>query len=184
MYEKLSACKELLTRFGGHPMAAGLSLPEEHFPELRRRLCAEAGLTEEDFRPIVTIDAAMPLQYVTPALVEQLSRLEPFGKGNPRPLFAEQHFALEQMKLLGKNRSTLRLTIRNRDGASREAVWFGEVEPFFAFLDGEYGPGTAEALLKGQGSPVDVAFTYYPDFNEYRGVRNVQYVLKHYCRIR
>ena len=183
MYEKLSACRELLERFGGHPMAAGLSLKEENFPELKNRLCRESGLTEEDFKPVIKIDAAMPLQYVTWKLLDQMSLLEPFGKGNSRPLFAEQHFLVERLSILGKNKNSLRLSIRNRDGATREAVWFGDIEEFFAFLEREYKEGAKEDLLSGRGGGVDMAFTYYPDIHEYRGNRSIQYILKNYCRI-
>ena len=183
MYEKLSAAGPLLSRFGGHPMAAGLSLPEENFQPLKEKLCADAGLSQEDFKPVIKIDAAMPIQYVTPALVEQMDLLEPFGKENEKPLFAEQHFIIERMKVMGKNQNALKLTIRNRDGARREGVWFGKTEEFFEFLNREYGEKTADRLLFGKGEKIDVAFTYYPDFNEYRGVRQLQFVLKNYCRI-
>ena len=184
MYERLSACKELLSRFGGHAMAAGLSLKEKNFPDLRRKLCEESGLEKEDFKPVVRIDAAMPIQYVTGGLMKQMELLEPFGKGNPKPLFAEQHFTVERMKVMGKNRNALRLFIRNQSGAAMEGVWFGDTEEFFSFLDREYGPETKDELLAGRAENVDVAFTYYPEWNQYGGTRKIQLILKHYCRIR
>ncbi len=183
MYQKLVPCGNLLSRFGGHPMAAGLSLPEENLPLLRAALNADCGLTEEDLVPVVRIDAALPIQYITEGLIEQLELLEPFGKGNPKPLFAEQHFRVLRATILGKNRNVLKLQVMNRQGAVIEALYFGNIEEWDDFVAAEYGKEQLELIYHGKDNQVDLAFTYYPSVNEFRGVKTLQIVIQNYCRI-
>ena len=183
MYGKLVPWAHLLSRFGGHPMAAGLSLPEENLPLLREGLNQDCGLEEADLVPVVRIDAPLPVQYITEELIDQLEMLEPFGKGNPKPLFAEQHFAVLKGSILGKNRNVLKLQVRNRQGAVIEALYFGDIEKWNTFVQQEYGTDQLEALYQGRQNRVDLAFTYYPSVNEFRGLKTLQIVIQNYCRI-
>ena len=183
MFEELLKCKDLLSRFGGHPMAAGLSLPAENLEELRKRLNANTTLTQEDLRPVIHIDAAMPIGYITEEFVEQLELLEPFGKGNPKPVFAEQHFSLLGGNIIGKNKNVFKARVKNDQGDRMDAVYFGDVEVFAAYIKEEFGDAAYEALLTGDPNPVDLGFTYYPSINEFRGKRTLQMVIQNYCRI-
>ena len=164
-------------------MAAGLSLPEENLPLLREGLNQDCGLEEADLVPVVRIDAPLPVQYITEELIDQLEMLEPFGKGNPKPLFAEQHFAVLKGSILGKNRNVLKLQVRNRQGAVIEALYFGDIEKWNTFVQQEYGTDQLEALYQGRQNRVDLAFTYYPSVNEFRGLKTLQIVIQNYCRI-
>jgi len=184
MYENLQKCDDLLTRYGGHPMAAGLSLPEVNLPAFIRRLNEETGLTEEDFRPIVRIDAAVPVQMLSESGVQELDLLEPFGKGNTKPLFAEQHFSILRARVLGKNHNVLKMTVQNDAGYQMDAMYFGDIDAFDGYVREEFGEGQLEAMYAGRPNQIDLGFVYYPSINEYRGTRTLQIVVQHYCRIR
>ena len=183
MFEELLKCKDLLGRFGGHPMAAGLSLPLENFEELRRRLNENTTLVEEDFRPKVMIDVPMPIGYISEELVEQLNVLEPFGKGNEKPLFAEQHFKIISSAIVGKNQNVFKAKIANSNNARIDAVYFGDIEQFVSFLKEEYGQEEYDKMMHGEANQIDIGFTYYPSINEYNGRRTLQVVIENYTRI-
>lgn len=182
MFEELLKCKDLLGRFGGHPMAAGLSLPLENFAELRRRLNENAALTEEDFRPKVMIDVPMPIDYISENLIEQLNVLEPFGKGNEKPLFAEQHFRMISGAVIGKNKNVFKAKISNLRNAKMDAVYFGNIEQFINFLKEEYGEEEFDKMMHGEANHIDIGFTYYPSVNEYNGRKTMQIVIENYTR--
>ncbi|MBQ5951019.1 MAG: single-stranded-DNA-specific exonuclease RecJ [Lachnospiraceae bacterium] len=182
MFDHLTQVKDLLQRFGGHAMAAGLSLAEENYPEFVRRINETCGLTEEDLRPVVRIDAAMPADYVTEELVDQMQLLEPCGKGNRSPLFAERHFTLRGVRRVGRELSTAKLSLQCPGGAAVTGVLFSRAEAFCAFLREEYGEAAADAALEGRGD-IDVALTYVPQKNEFRGRTSVELVIRNYCRI-
>ncbi len=183
MYEQLQKCSDLLTRFGGHPMAAGLSLPEENLEEFTRRINLDTGLTAEDFRPVVRIDAAVPIHLLSEEGIRSLEMLEPFGKGNTKPLFAEQHFSVLGARILGKNHNVLKLTVENDTGHRMEAMYFGEIDDFDCYVAEEFGDEQLEAMYAGKPNTIDLGFVYYPSINEYRGTKTVQIVIQHYCRI-
>lgn len=186
MFENLQKCKDLLTRFGGHPMAAGLSLPEENLQAFIRKINEDTGLTREDFKPVVRIDAVVPIEMLSEQSIEELDMLEPFGKGNTRPLFAEQHFTVFSMQRLGRSKNVLKLRIRNRTGYEMDAMYFGDIEEMETYIRIHYGHMAPEMLYRGQAdpeNPVDLGFVYYPDINEYRGSRTIQIVIRHYCKI-
>lgn len=183
MFEELLKCKDLLSKFGGHPMAAGLSLPKENLEQLRERLNQNTTLTEDDFVPIVRIDVPLPIGYLTESFLEELEQLEPFGKGNPKPVFAEQHFKVRQARILGKNQNVLKLNVVNIDGYAMDALYFGDIPEFNEFVESEYGKEEVRKMYSGQYNEVDLAFTYYPTLNEYMGNRSVQIILQNYCRI-
>lgn len=184
IFEGLMRCKELLTKFGGHPMAAGMSLLEDNFEKLRKKLNAECGLTEEDLIPVVKIDVAMPIGYITENFVEQLELLEPFGKGNLKPVFAEKHFRVIKAAILGKNHNVLKMTVCNEVNSMIEAMYFGDIDAFNQFIANEYGQAAADSIYHGGGTAIDIAFTYYPSINEYMGTRKLQIIIQNYCRIK
>lgn len=184
MFEELLKCKQLLTRFGGHPMAAGLSLETKNLESLRKELNENTSLTEEDLRPVVRIDVALPVGYVTEEFVNQLALLEPFGKGNEKPVFAEQHFKLLGGKLIGKSKNVFKGVVQNQAGDRIEAIYFGDTDDFVDFLVGEYGQKQYENMLRGDANTIDIGLTYYPSVNEFRGRKTMQIVIQNYCRIR
>ncbi len=183
MFEGLVACKDLLDRFGGHAMAAGLSLKKENLELLRKRLNEECTLDEEAFIPKVMIDVPMPLSYISEGFIEQLQYLEPFGKGNPKPLFARQHFGILSAKILGKNKNVCKMRVADTDGMTMDALYFGDVHQFLNDIEREYGADEIQKMMQGVANQVDMAFTYYPSINEFRGVRSLQIVVQNYCRI-
>lgn len=164
MFRELTKVRELLPKFGGHPMAAGLSIKEEDIPEFRRRLNENAVLTEEDFIPRVWIDVPMPLEYVTEGLVEELKRLEPFGQGNEKPLFAQKGLLIRSLRVLGKNRNVVKLGLVTETGLSMDGLLFGDGDAFQRELAGK--------------DRIDIV--YYPDVNEYNGNRTLQAVIRNY----
>lgn len=182
MYEELCKVKELFTRFGGHPMAAGLSLAEENVPVLRRRLNELTALTEEDFIPKIMIDVPMPIDYITPDLVEQLSLLEPFGKGNEKPVFADKGLELLSARILGKNRNVCKMQVRSSLGRVMEAMYFGDTEQLKTYLAEKYTRDAVQALFDGrpQGTPIVMSMVYYPEINHFNGRDTLQIVVKNY----
>lgn len=183
MFRKLLCCKDLMLRFGGHKMAAGMTLREENLPELERRLNETAELTEEDFHPVVRIDAAMPVGFVTEHLVDEFAKLEPFGVANPKPVFAEQHFRIISGRRLGKERNVLKLKVKNEKGSRIDAVLFRDIDMFEDFVCKEWGRQELERMYEGRENELDIAFTYYPVMNEYNGMKTVQIQIISYCRV-
>lgn len=180
MYEELNKCKELLTKFGGHRLAAGLSLPKENVGKFREMLNKNCTLTEEEMKEKVTIDMEMPFGCVTEGLVKELELLEPFGKGNTKPVFAARDVTLLGTRLLGKNRNVLKLQVQDVNGCRIEAMLFHHVDDFLGKLEEQYGKTEVEALLKGRGRQIRISMTYYPDINEYMGKKTPQIVVTHY----
>lgn len=164
MYEKLCECKEYLIKFGGHPMAAGLSLEEENVERFRRKLNEQSGLTEEDLVEKVTIDVPMPIHYIRKDLVQELSLLEPFGKGNEKPLFAQKNLWVSQMRVFGKNRNVVKMRLTDENGYPMDGVYFGNGDEF-----AEEGRGKRK-----------ISIVYYPDINMYQGRESLQVIIRHY----
>lgn len=179
MYEALHECADLLTRYGGHKMAAGLSLKKENLESLRRRLNENCRLTEEDLMEKVVIDMELPFSYVTEELVAELSLLEPFGKGNTKPVFAGRNIELLNGKILGKNKNVLKLRVRDEKGTVMDAVYFGSIDIFSEALNSKYGVCAMEDLLSARERGLKLSLTYYPDINEYMGKRSPQIVITH-----
>lgn len=180
MYEELNKCKELLTKFGGHRLAAGLSLPKENVGKFREMLNKNCTLTEEEKKEKVTIDMEMPFGCVTEGLVKELELLEPFGKGNTKPVFAARDVTLLGARILGKNRNVLKLQVQDVNGCRIEAMLFHHADDFLGKLEEQYGKTEVEALLKGRGRQIRISMTYYPDINEYMGKKTPQIVVTHY----
>ena len=174
LYEGLEACRDLLDKFGGHAMAAGFSLPAANIEALRKALNDEAGLTEEDLRPTVQLDAAMPPEYAVPERIREWEALGPFGKGFPQPLFGRSGLLLENIRVLGQNRNALRLRFRGESGRSFEGIWFGDVRIWEDFLKENYGEKSFTMLERGQ-TRVRIALAYQPMLHEYEGRQSVQF---------
>lgn len=179
MYEAMSAHKELFTKFGGHKMAAGLSLEEKNVGKLREQLNADCGLTEEDFIPKVHIDVPMPLAYANKALAEELSVLEPFGTANPKPLFACKQVHFRKGVKLGKTGSFAKFRVE-QEGRTYEVVYFGGLDKLHAFLEDKFGTGAAEALYSGR-CDYELSITYQLGINSYMGKTEVQIVMQNFC---
>ena len=164
MFAEMSRCRELFTKFGGHKLAAGLSLEEEKVEVFRKRINELADLTEEDLQMKVSIDMRLPFPYINEELIHELKILEPFGKGNGKPLFAESKLRVIQPRIFGKNRNVLKCRLEDQQGNQMEAVYFGEVE----------------ACLRQMEKKQIMSFTYYPTVNEYMGKRTIQLTIVNY----
>lgn len=165
MYEELVKCSDLLTQFGGHPMAAGLSMEEKNIELFRRRLNDNCTLTEQDLIPKIMIDVPMPISYLSKKLTEQLKVLEPFGKGNSKPLFAQKNLRAVGIRVLGRNRSVAKMLLIDENGIKMDAVYFGEAQEFVDFVQAHD----------------TISVTYYPEINVFQGRENLQVVIKNYC---
>ena len=183
MFQELLKCKDLMTHFGGHKMAAGMTLPEENLEQLRQRLNGHSTLRQEDFYPVVRIDAAMPIGYASEKLLSEFEKMEPFGVGNPKPVFAEQHFRILRGQRLGKEKNVLKLRVENRLGSQMDALLFHGAGEFEQFIIQTFGEGELTRMYEGRENDIDVAFTYYPSINDYRGNRTIQIQISSYCRV-
>lgn len=180
MYEAMTRVKQYFTKFGGHKLAAGLSMHEEDIEALRTALNESSGLTEEDFIPKVHIDVPMPLIYADEDLAKELEGLEPFGVGNPKPLFAQKELCFVSGTKMGANKSFARFTVRTPEGERRELVFFGDLERFGRFLREKYGEDSEEKLYGGKGEFL-LSVVYQLGINTYRGNTKLQYIMQHYC---
>lgn len=165
MYEELVRCADLLIQFGGHPMAAGLSIEEKNIEKFRRRLNQNCSLTEEDLQPKIVIDVPMPISYITKNLIRQIALLEPFGKGNTKPLFAQKGLKVLDAVVVGRNRNVAKVRLMDPQGTVMDGVYFGEADEFVRFI-------------KDRSS---VSVTYYPEINQFRGREDIQIVIQNYC---
>lgn len=181
MYEEMTKCSSLFTKFGGHPMAAGLSMPEENVEIFRRQMNENTSLTQEDLQPKIRIDVPMPLDYISKRLVEELTMLEPFGKANEKPVFADKNIWIRSMRILGKNQNVCRMQVESRGGARMDAVYFGDVEALVSFYREKYGEQEMEKALQGRNAGLMASFVYYPEINEYNGQESLQIIVKNYC---
>lgn len=180
MYEELCKCQELFTKFGGHPMAAGLSLPETNVEIFREKINACCGLTEEDFIPKIKIDIPMPVDYPDIPLVNELLLLEPFGKANVKPQFADKNLGIDRAVVVGKNQNVLKLTLKTERGKSISAVYFGDVEEFREYYGRKYGENEVQQAFLGRTNGIRMSVVYYPEINRYQGNESIQIVIKNY----
>ena len=181
MYEELSACKELFTKFGGHKMAAGLSLPEENIDVLRERLNANCTLEGEDFEPVLHIDMVMPLKYADMELVREFEKLEPFGNGNSKPIFAQRDVVLLSGRIMGKNRNCGKYKVTDESGKVYEMIYFGDMDKWHEALSEKYGQAAVDELYDwNTDGNMKVNVAYYPDINSYQGRDSLQFVMNDY----
>lgn len=181
VYEEMTKCSHLFTKFGGHKMAAGLSLPEENVEKFRTRMNDNCTLTEEDFEEKILIDVPMPMSYVNCELLNQLSLLEPFGNANEKPVFAQKDVIFQKAVLMGKKKNMARITVTDENGQRFELVLFRDLDRLKECLDRKYGKDTAQNLFSEQGNlqgNVKMDIIYYPSLNEFRGRTSVQYQLQ------
>lgn len=162
MFEEMTKVRDVFTRYGGHPMAAGLSMEKESVEELRIRLNQNCRLTEEDLIPKLSYDAILPIQYAGEQLLKELELLEPFGKGNEKPLFAAGKLSVRSARIIGKNENVLKLTLENSDGVRVDAVSFGDVHSDLEYIEGRK----------------QISVLYYPEWNEYQGRRSIQLIIQ------
>ena len=184
MFDALQRCRGLLDHFGGHPMAAGMTLPAANLDDFRTRLNDECALSEEDFIPTIDIDVPMPIGYISEKLIEEFRLLEPTGKGNPQPLFAENYFRIRSIRPIGKERRFFRLSVMNRSGSVIDALYFNDGEQFAADLREYFGEKAWNDALLGHPNPIELMLAYYPGVNEYQGMKNLQIIISHYSFIR
>lgn len=180
MYEELNKCKSLLSKFGGHKLAAGLSLEEKNVGAFRKMLNENQMLTEDDLTAKVSIDMQLPLGYVNEQLVEELELLEPFGKGNAKPVFVEKDIEILKGNILGKNKNVLKMQVRDAKGYTMDAMYFGNIEQFTSYLAEKFGQESVQRMLQGYSTGIKLAFTYYPTINEYMGRKTTQIVIQNY----
>ena len=166
MFEEMSKCKELYTRYGGHPMAAGVSMPEEHVELFRRRLNELCTLSKEDLTEVVHIDMALPFSCVSEQVVKELSLLEPFGKANTKPVFVARNVRVLESRVLGKNQNVLRMKLMDESGMTLEGIYFNNC--------------MQEVIADLQKKPT-FHILYYPEINEFRGKRTLQLRVQGYC---
>ena len=164
MFAQMCRCRDLFTKFGGHKLAAGLSLTEGNVPLFRKTINELAELSEEDLQMKVSIDMRLPFPYITEELISELELLEPFGKGNPKPLFAERNLRVISPRIFGRNRNVLKCRLQDEQGSQMDAVYFGDVE----------------ACLKAMEEKQVMSFTYFPSVNEYMGRRSLQLTIVNY----
>lgn len=158
MFQELVKCRELLSKFGGHPMAAGLSLPEENIEAFRKKLNENCVLTQEDMVEKIVIDVPMPMSYVTIPLIRQISQLEPFGKGNTKPVFAQKNMKITGCRIFGKNRNVVKMLLTDEFGFSAEGIWFGDGDEFL------------HKIRKKEHWDI----IYYPAVNAFRGRESIE----------
>ena len=180
MYEALVGCASLLEQFGGHPMAAGLSLKEQNVDELRRKLNEQCSLDEQQLTEKVMIDTVMPLGYLTKERIEELSVLEPCGKGNPKPVFAEKNLHILQGRLIGKNENGLKFRVAASDGTLMEALFFGDVQEMLAYLETRFGQDQVNFMMRGWKNSITLSVLYDPSVNEYQGRTSLQIIIRDY----
>ena len=177
MFEGLLACKELLDKFGGHPMAAGLSLQEDKVDELRIALNNKCELTDEDLTRKIMIDSSLPLEYLNLHLIEELNVLEPFGKGNAKPVFGKKKKKITRAMLLGKDKNVLKLKLLTNNNITIDAMIFNDLENFESKIIEKYGNEGLDNLYNKSNNNISMDFTFYPSINEWNGNKSIQIVV-------
>ncbi|WP_282192424.1 single-stranded-DNA-specific exonuclease RecJ [Romboutsia ilealis] len=177
MFEGLLACKELLDKFGGHPMAAGLSLQEDKVDELRKELNNKCKLTDEDLTRKIMIDASLPLEYLNINLIKELDVLEPFGKGNAKPVFGVRDVKVTKAMLLGKDKNILKLRLLTNNNLTIDAMIFNDLENFENKVIEKYGNEGLDNLYNKFNNNISMDFTFYPSINEWNGNKSIQIIV-------
>ena len=180
MFDKMTEVAELFTKYGGHPMAAGLSMREEDIDTLREQLNQKAELSEEDMAEVVRLDAVLPMSYFTVDTIRQLSVLEPCGKSNTKPVFADRNIKVTRAGIVGVNRNVLKLHLLDSKGNPVAGVYFGEVEKFLAFLSEKFGSEEVDAAMHGKENSIQFAAVYEPAVDTYSGRESVQAIIRRF----
>ena len=180
MAASLAECEHLLTMFGGHPMAAGMSLPRENVERLRKELNERCKLTEEELKEKVSIDVELPFGLVNEQMLSELKLLEPFGRGNPKPLFAERKLRVLHATVFGRNMNVLKLQVENRYGRQFDVISFGNPQMFEEEAKEYFGEEQVQRMFQGRENKVCLSMIYYPEANEYRGNGTLQAVMQYF----
>lgn len=180
MFDKMTEVAELFTKYGGHPMAAGLSMREEDIDKLREQLNQKAELSEEDMAEVVRLDAVLPMSYFTVDTIRQLSVLEPCGKSNTKPVFADRNIKVTRASIVGVNRNVLKLHLLDSKGNPVAGVYFGEVERFLTFLSEKFGSEEVDAAMHGKENSIQFAAVYEPAVDTYSGRESVQAIIRRF----
>lgn len=180
MFDKMTEVAELFTKYGGHPMAAGLSMREEDIDKLREQLNQKAELSEEDMAEVVRLDAVLPMSYFTVDTIRQLSVLEPCGKSNTKPVFADRNIKITRASIVGVNRNVLKLHLLDSKGNPVAGVYFGEVEKFLTFLSEKFGSEEVDAAMHGKENSIQFAAVYEPAVDTYSGRESVQAIIRRF----
>ena len=180
MYEEMCKCADLFTKFGGHPMAAGLSLSEENIPEFRRKINENCTLTEDDMIPKVRIDVPMPMDYVTKELIQEFAVLEPFGKDNTKPVFADKDLRVQRLSIIGKNRNVVKMTLVSSQNHRHTGICFKGAEELCQYIEERFGKEQLERAMMGQENHIVLSFVYYPRINVYQNIEELQFEIQHY----
>ena len=181
MYAELTKVKDILSKFGGHKMAAGISLERENIELLRKKLNENCNLSEEDLYLKVWIDMQLPLEYVTMDFVKQLDVIKPYGKGNEKPVFAEKKLKLIKLQIAGKNNNVLKMVLENSNHYRMTAVKFNSAQNFMTYMREMFGEEEINKALQGIKNNIEFMVTYYPEINEYHGRTNLQIVIDRFC---
>ena len=179
MFNGLMKCKDLTVAFGGHEMAAGLTIPKDKLEELTKRLNDDSELTEDDFILKINIDVATPISYVTEELIDELERMAPFGVANPRPLFAEKDLTVKRIRYLGNEGQHLKLTVSDDKGCSLDAMNFSGAGRFDEYIESVYGLGELDRIRRGE-SGIRLALAYRPEINVWNDRRSIQLMVEDY----
>lgn len=180
MYEEMCKCQELFSKFGGHPMAAGLSMPIENVDLFREKINRVCTLSEEELTEKIRIDVPMPIDYVYPELIGEFSILEPFGKGNTKPVFADKGIRIKRMQTIGKNQDTLKFEFLTKNNITVSGVLFREKEQMVSYLEDKFGKEQVEAAYLGKPNTIELSIIYTPEINTFRGIHSVQIIVEHY----
>lgn len=180
MYDEMTKCKELFTKYGGHKLAAGLSLDEENIDLFRKTINDNCTLTDEDFEEKVLIDVPMPMEYASMDFIHELDKLEPFGNGNPKPLFAQKNLRFISGRVLGANRNVGKYKVADENDKIYDLIYFGDIEGFNSYIADKFGPDRLGELYNGGNNNMSLSVIYYPDINEFRGNVSIQMVMKYY----
>lgn len=181
MFTNLSKVKDVFIKFGGHPMAAGMSLEKKRLDEFRKRLNDECSLLEEDFVRKVMIDCALSIDNITFSLVDELERLEPFGKGNEKPVFAMSKAKVSRLNIVGKNKNVVKLRLRDDTGMHIEGVIFNKTEEVIDYITGKFGEDELNKAYLGKDNNIYLSCIFYPDINGFNGIKNIQIIINNYC---
>ncbi len=180
MFEELMKCKDILTKFGGHPMAAGLSLDEENVDILRERLNKNTTLTEDMLKPKIYIDTPILIDRISMELADDLSMLEPFGKGNPKPLFADKNVGILKAEVLGEKQNVLKLKLISKRGRTIDGIYFGEKEELENIILEKYGEYELQKMYNGQKNDIYIDILYNININVYMGNSTLQLIIKYF----
>ena len=181
MFENLSQVKDLFLKFGGHKMAAGLSIEKQNIEELRTRLNEKCTLTEEDLMKKIEVDSELPFKFATFGLVNDLKKLEPFGVGNKKPIFAGKHIQINRIKILGKEGKAIRLEMTDESGFKMQGIMFNKSKRFMKFLSEKFGQDEIDKAMEGVANEIKLMLLYYPNINEFNGRQYLQLIIESFC---